>query len=633
MRNPDEFDAFYKDARARLLLQTYALTGDLPASRAAVRDSFVVAWHHWRKISRLDDPESWARPHAWAHAQRRHTARLWHREKGLDPEDRATLDALGKLPVTQRKTLLLTQLTTVSMAGMAREVGLPAPEAERELQTATAQFAVHRDVPTTSIRTLFEGLRRHVETTRWPRPTIVRRAGAARRRTHTAAGAVAAVAALVVTGSLVTDAAGVRPTLDRETVTTHTHRDGRAGPAAQASVAKPAELPPDAMLAPEQVAAYVDGRRWTARAVSDNTTGDGLVMPCQRARYADPRGNTALVRTFATTQPPPRAGRKATPEAAQRAAKVTAAQATEVSRTPRTALRTFDTTLDWYAGCLDERVQLLSTHRVDRVGDEAMLLVLRDWDRPTRTIVVGVARTGRLTTTTTTRLPGVVDPDARSFARLLGTAVDGLCHLPAGGACARGPRLREVAPPPVGEVPGMLAEVDLPPVPGVDQPWVGTQPRRATSNVAATRCDHADFASAPMTNNLTRSFVVPGARLNDQFGLTETVGSLPAHRAQAFVQQVRSRIAACPDKVLGTEVTPMRQVRTGRTDLSVWRVRTEISDQSSVVFLMGIARSGTSVAQVGFVPDGRVTMGSDAFVALVSRALDRLTAMPPPRNG
>ena len=146
MRNPDEFDAFYKDARDRLLLQTYALTGDLPASRSAVRDAFVAAWHHWRKVSRLDDPEAWARPHAWAHAQRRHTARLWHREKGLDPEVLATLDALGKLPVNQRKTLLLTQLSSVSMADMAREVGLPQAQAERELQRATAQFAVHRDV-------------------------------------------------------------------------------------------------------------------------------------------------------------------------------------------------------------------------------------------------------------------------------------------------------------------------------------------------------------------------------------------------------------------------------------------------------------------------------------------------------
>ncbi|MCW2796215.1 hypothetical protein, partial [Nocardioides sp.] len=156
MRDPNEFDAFYLDARERLLLQTYALTGDLAASRGAVRHAFVVAWHHWRKVSRLDDPESWVRPIAWGQAHRRQTARLWHRDKALDLEVRATLDALGKLPLNQRKVLLLTQLATVSMDQMAREVGIPLDRAERELQTATAQFSMARDVPTTVIRTLFE---------------------------------------------------------------------------------------------------------------------------------------------------------------------------------------------------------------------------------------------------------------------------------------------------------------------------------------------------------------------------------------------------------------------------------------------------------------------------------------------
>ena len=86
MRNPDEFDAFYRASQHRLLMQTYALTGDLPASRGAVRDAFVAAWHHWRKVSRLPDPEGWVRPHAWLHAQRRHSARIWHRDKALDPD-------------------------------------------------------------------------------------------------------------------------------------------------------------------------------------------------------------------------------------------------------------------------------------------------------------------------------------------------------------------------------------------------------------------------------------------------------------------------------------------------------------------------------------------------------------------
>ena len=52
----DSFETFYKDVRSGLLVQTYALTGDLQASQKAVRDAMVVAWHHWRKVSRLAPP-------------------------------------------------------------------------------------------------------------------------------------------------------------------------------------------------------------------------------------------------------------------------------------------------------------------------------------------------------------------------------------------------------------------------------------------------------------------------------------------------------------------------------------------------------------------------------------------------
>src|SRR5689334_12406462 len=85
------FDDFYKAARDRLLLQTFALTGDLTAARSAVREAFVVAWHHWRKTSRLDDPEMSVRPAAWRRALRRSSTRPWHRKKDLDPASRAVL--------------------------------------------------------------------------------------------------------------------------------------------------------------------------------------------------------------------------------------------------------------------------------------------------------------------------------------------------------------------------------------------------------------------------------------------------------------------------------------------------------------------------------------------------------------
>jgi predicted RNA polymerase sigma factor len=81
MRDPEEFDAFYKDARDRLLVQTFALTGDVRASRSAVRDTFVVAWHHWRKVSRDGDPESGTPPAAGtgSAASSRRSPRPWRR--------------------------------------------------------------------------------------------------------------------------------------------------------------------------------------------------------------------------------------------------------------------------------------------------------------------------------------------------------------------------------------------------------------------------------------------------------------------------------------------------------------------------------------------------------------------------
>ncbi|HEY9565047.1 MAG TPA: hypothetical protein VIR30_14875, partial [Nocardioides sp.] len=105
MHDPTEFDDLYASVRDRLLLQTFALTGDLPAARGAVRDAFVGAWHQWRKVSKLEDPGSWIRPYAWSLAQRRHTARIWHRDKSLDEDSKATLDALSRLSPTQRKAL------------------------------------------------------------------------------------------------------------------------------------------------------------------------------------------------------------------------------------------------------------------------------------------------------------------------------------------------------------------------------------------------------------------------------------------------------------------------------------------------------------------------------------------------
>ncbi|MDX6374770.1 MAG: hypothetical protein QOD98_3758, partial [Nocardioidaceae bacterium] len=577
-RSPEGFEAFYKDVRGRLLLQTYALTGDLVAAQRAVRDAMVVAWHHWRKVSRLERPGDYVRPLAWTRAQRRSSARWWARQKDIDDDTRATLDALGKLPTTQRKVLLLTHLTALPIDHMAREVGITRASAERDLQTASAQFAVHREVPSTAIRGVLEELAPALESVRWPRPSIVMRAGSARRRAHTAVGMATAVAAVLVSGSLVTDASGARPELASKGLL-----DGNSSSPQQKETPPPPPpdpLSPQALLGVQQVSAAIPGS-WTEGTTSTNTAGTGLVFTCQGGRYADMHGIGALVRTFTGTEP--------------KLGPLTAGQSAEASADEAAAEHTYKTTLGWYAGCASPRVQLLSTYRVAGVGDEATLMVLRNWTEPVTTQVVGVARTGGLTTTVVNTVTGMTDPtrepDLQPSAGLLATAVSGLCGLPNAGSCAATPKVKDSSPVPVGNHPSLLVEADLPPVPTIDQPWAGTQPTKAKENVAATRCDNTEFTGPGFSKSLTRTFVIPAAtQLPPEFGLSETVGALPSKQAQTFVGDIRDKLTKCPGDDLGTAVEKIAVEESGARDLYVWRLTVDVSKDRSVRFLMAAIR-------------------------------------------
>ena len=610
MSDAEQFDALYSKTRDRLLVLAFALTGDLPASRGAVRDSFIAAWHHWRKVRRLPDPEAWVRPHVWAHAQRRHTARMWHRDRKLDPEVRATLDALAKLPVTARKTLLLTQLTHTSRQEMAREVGLPLDAAEERLQQATMQFALHRHVPSTAVRPMLDALGAHCAEQRWPRATIVRRAGTTRRRAHAAAGVALVTATLVVSGFAVADAGGVHPTLEAAG-----HRITGV-PSEGTGEGSGGQLPPvadpistAALLTRDQVERAVPGRTWR---VTGTDPAQGRALPCQRKAFADPDAPTSLVRNFTTRHRPGK------PQLA-------AVQTVELSPDPASAARGFAAATQWFAGCTMSRTQLLGVRRVTGLGDEAQQYILRAWGSPTSTMVVGVARTGRLTTVALTRTSGAGRADRAANLRLLASAVDDLCPTSAGGPCSAMPQAESMPAPAAGPLPMMLGELDLPPVTGVGRPWVGTTPRKAMTNLAATGCDRSSFRGPRWSHAATRSFLVPGAQLADAFGLTETVGRRPSPgSARSFVSGVRTALASCSRHELGTKVTRLAS----RPGLDVWRARTQVTAKQVVTFYMGVVRSGSAVAQVGFVPDGRHSMTTAQFTALVRRAGERLAAMP-----
>jgi hypothetical protein len=568
----------------------------------------VVGWHHWRKVSRLDDREEYVRPLAWTRALRRSQARWWSRMKGLDPDVAAILDALAKLPVGQRRVLLLSHLTALPLESIAREVGVSRAVAERDLQTATAQVTTGLGIQAHAIRPALDLLRAQVDEVRWPRPSIITRAGSARRRSHTAFGVAAVIAALAASGTVATDAAGVRPSLQTKGVLEGVEPDAPAPPGRPEPDVL--QLTPESLLTADQVATALDGQ-WSQGSTSGNTTGDGLAFTCQAGRYADPAGLAALLRTFKQDD-------------------ASVGQYVEVSADEDAGKETFRTTARWYAGCTSPRVQLLSTQQVKDVGDDAMLFVLRDWTDPSSAQVVGVARTGRVTTTTSLTRPGARVPPVEASAALLAQAVDDLCGLPGGSGCSETPRLEDAPPMATGPEPSMLSEVDLPPVTEVELPWVGTEPVAADTNLAATRCEEADFSS--FSRGTTRSFLVPGADLPPEFGLTQTVAALPRKQATRFVERVRDRLATCPDRDLGTEVFRVANTVDGERELTVWRLTVEVSEERSVTYLMGIIRHGTAVAQLTFVPADGVVMGGEPFVALAMRAQDRLVRLGKPQG-
>jgi DNA-directed RNA polymerase specialized sigma24 family protein len=630
MRSPDAFDAFYADSRDRLLLETYALTGDVPAARTAVRDAFAVAWQRWRTVSRLEDQEGWVRPLAHGRAQRRHTARPWHREKGLDDGVRATLDALSRLSTLERKALVLTTVSPLSLDEIARTLGVPRREAERALQSGTASFSVAREAPSTQVRLLLEELRGPLEGERWPRASIVRRQGTARRRTHTVVGAGLAVAALLVSGTVVASGGTEPTTLEREPttsgITTTPVEDAAPEPAVGEA----------ALLSADQLGRY--GRRltWTEGSTSDNLDGDGLVVPCQLERFADPAGVGAMVRTFegseqvTRTMKVKRQGKTRTRTVRSDRVRSTVTEFVEVSADERQAQRAWTTALRWYAECQEPRTQLLATHRVARVGDDAVVLSLRSWAQQPAGISVALARTGRAVVTTVVRTSGAA-PDPRTAATGLAASVNGLCGSAGVGACAGPPRTRRISPYPVGRPAGMLAAVDLPPVTRAVGPWVGTDPEKARTNFAATRCDNTRFDGPGLRHNLTRTFLFPAARKVDTFGLTQTVATMDEKRARGFVQEVRDRIRRCGQANLGTSVDQLVQRTRGGQEITVWDLDIEVSDSRSVEFLMAIMRDGRAVSQLGFTPDQGMTMGRGDFAAVAERALDRLSDLPSAR--
>lgn len=602
--NPVEesFEEFYLATRADLLTSTFALTGDLSAARAGVREAYTSAWHHWRKVSHLDDPLDYVRPRAWRLAQRRHTARLGRRDKDVDAEAARVLAALAMLEWDQRRAVVLRHLSQVPMSRSARELGLPLAQAADLLQRGVAALCDELDARPDDLPALLARLQPSIRSAVLPRPPLIRRAGSKRRRSHTLIASAAAVVLTVAAGSLVHSP--VAP--------------GRV----QADPPPPApELAPRMLLTPEDFTDLDDGvpSAWEVETTGDNTRGDGLNLPCQAARFADPDGLAALVRRFAEVTRGAAAPRSVV-------------QTVELSRTEDEAMQAFDTTLGWFAGCGLARLQLITTHRVLHAADDAYLLTLRVAERPVTTYTVAVGRTGRLTTAVVVTAPGERSVPVRRTAQLLSTALGDLCVSAAARVCAPVAAVERIPPLQAGEEPGLVAVVDLPAVGRIEEPWVGTSPAAASPNPATTTCDDTDFTEAGATSGRSRTFLIPEADLAPEFGVATSYGVFEGpRRASAVLDRAAARLDGCEDRDLASTVRRVAQDSGGRgaraTEIRIWEVRTEISETEEVRFRTALVRAGNRVVQLTFTPTGRADLDDGDFQRLAERALERLAEL------
>jgi DNA-directed RNA polymerase specialized sigma24 family protein len=600
MVREESYDSFYRATRRQLLHQAFALTGDLPAAQSAVRDAYVGAWQHWRKVRRLDDPLDWVRPRAWQLAQRRHTARIWHRNKGLSGEHTEVLDALSKLPVAQRRVLLLVDLAGLDLTIAARELGVTPEVATQNLHRATAQLTDALGTDESGVRDRIATLDSLLDSAALPRGPIVRRAGRKRRQGQALVGAVAAVVVALGAGAVAYQP-GASDAVDLHLVKPKTPVD-EAALSASAPTARN-------LLDRDQIRRLGLSQTWEVTHTGNNTSGDGINTVCQQSRFADPDGYAAIVRSFQAAGSPRRS----------------AVQTVEVSKTEKQAQEGFRTTVGWYAGCRVGRLQVLNAYRVDNIGDEADVLMVRIWKKPVTTMSVAVARTGRVTTSTVGTSVGAGPPPAQQITQSLADAVAMLCGRSGSQECAKRPTYRVVPPPPSGEERGILAVADLPPVGRIAQPWVGTAPAPARVNPSATTCDRADFTKSGARTTRTRTYLIPEASLPARFGLSETYGVFPSTKAAAkFLTGVRAKVARCEDRDLATKVTNAKRQRTSTLDLSTWDLSTEVAKDRSVRFRLGFVRVGRSVAQLTFAPSPADDVTATSFHALLVRAGDRL---------
>ena len=149
----NDFTELYRAHGGRLVVQLYAYTQDLALAEDLVQEAFCRALARWSRLAGYDDPIGWVRRVAWnlattnwRRARRGRDLTGWlarHpvEEPGPSPERIVLLQALGTLPMQQRRAVIMYYLGDMTVAEVAEIEGATENTVKQRLHRARAALA------------------------------------------------------------------------------------------------------------------------------------------------------------------------------------------------------------------------------------------------------------------------------------------------------------------------------------------------------------------------------------------------------------------------------------------------------------------------------------------------------------
>ena len=611
MSRADAYAAFYRESRARLLLQVYAYCGDTEVAQRALADAYVSAGHHWRKLSGEADKDAWMRERAFRATRKglNRSHKPWYvRALRTAEEHRPLLAALQALPAKDRELVVLYHLVGLDLPTAGREAGVTDEAAQRTLASAATALAGNGcDGTPQGIRAALTDLGRDLSDEPIDRASRLRREGNRRRRSHQGLVALCSLALVIGAGALTAahpeQVASEQPTSPSQTSTTPAPESPSAADQIGASD----------LTSLTAVRKLSHSDPWELGKTSDDFGASAPYDECLKAVPSDRKAAHFFVRTFHSGSGP---------------RPVTATQSLEVSRSIEAADGNYERLVKSFSACAAPNHQITGYRTVRGVGDASSIVALKYVDsQGVHDELVGISQSGIATSVWVIDTPHGEAASSRQLTSLMASSVQSVCGISMGG-CSRRPFIVVgQVPPKVDRAKGFLTAIDLPVFPGLTEPWVGTSPSTVKTNPAATQCDQADFAGAGAKDLAARSFVVPSARtLATTFGMTETRGVFASvNDADTFIAHVSQNIRRCHDRQLSLAASAPQSVSMVAGSGRVWTIRLSMSQSKRLTFRVALFQVGTTVGQVTFTPTDRYDLSPSEFASLVRRAALRAT--------